>query len=98
MHIFQPSAQRLFQYLFLLSFLFSSAVGYARPSGGPYGPIDQRYEIPKAQHVYYVSPDAKADSPGTTLEQPTTLEAAIERVVTGDAIIMRGGIYRTGEG
>jgi hypothetical protein len=70
--------------------------GYAQPSGGPYGPIDRRYEIPKAAHVYYVAPDGKADSAGTTLEQPTTLEAAIERVVTGDAVVMRGGLYRTG--
>jgi len=46
--------------------------------------------------VYYVAPNAKADAPGTSLEQPTTIEAAIERVVTGDAIVMRGGIYRTG--
>jgi hypothetical protein len=75
--------------------LFVAAPGYAQPSG-PYGPIDQRYEIPKAAHVYYVAPDGKADSPGTTLEKPTTLEAAIERVVTSDAIVMRGGIYRTG--
>ena len=52
--------------------------------------------MPKAAHVYYVAPDGKADAPGTTLEQPTTLEAAIARVVTGDAIILRGGVYRTG--
>jgi hypothetical protein len=88
--------QRFPKYLFLLSWLFSSAVVCAQPSGGPYGPIDQRYEIPKAVHVYYVAPDANADSPGVTLQQPTTLDAAIERVVTGDAIVMRGGIYRTG--
>jgi hypothetical protein len=69
---------------------------YAQPSGGPYGPIDQRYELPKAAHVYYVAPDGKADSPGTTLEQPSTLDSAIQRVVTGDAIILRGGVYRTG--
>jgi hypothetical protein len=24
------------------------------------------------------------------------MEAAIDRVVTGDAIVMRGGVYRTG--
>ena len=81
---------------FLCSLVFAGAPGYAQPSGGPYGPIDQRYEIPKAAHVYYVAPDGKAGSPGTTLEQPTTIEAAIERVVTGDAIVMRGGVYRTG--
>ena len=82
--------------LFFFSLLLAAATGYGQPSGGPYGPIDQRYEIPKGVHVYYVAPDAKPDSPGTTLDQPTTLEAAIERVVTGDAIVMRGGVYRTG--
>ena len=30
----------------------------AQPSGGPYGPIQQTYEVPKAPHVYYVAPDA----------------------------------------
>lgn len=68
----------------------------AQPSGGPYGPIDQRYEVPKAAHVYYVAPDAKADASGTSLDQPTTLESAIDRVVSGDAIVLRGGVYRTG--
>ncbi len=82
---------------FTLSLLiFTPVLGHAQPSGGPYGPIDQIYEIPKAGHVYYVAPDGKAGSPGTTLDQPTTIETAIERVVTGDAIILRGGIYRTG--
>jgi hypothetical protein len=85
-----------FHCFFFYSFLFVAVVGYAQPSGGPYGPIDQRYEIPKAAHVYYVAPDGKADSPGTNLARPTTLEAAIERVVTGDAIVLRGGVYRTG--
>jgi hypothetical protein len=88
--------QRL-RHCFLLAFLaLAAAPGHAQPSGGPYGPIDQRYEIPRAAHVYYVAPDGKADWPGTAREQPTTIEAAIERVVTGDAIVMRGGIYRTG--
>ena len=89
-------ARQCVRYGLLSSLLCAAAPGYAQPSGGPYGPIDQRYEIPKAAHVYYVAPDGKADSPGTTLEQPATLEAAIERVVTGDAIVMRGGVYRTG--
>jgi hypothetical protein len=69
----------------------------AQPSGGPYGPIPQTYRLPeKAAHIYYVAPDGKTEAPGTTLAQPTTLEAAISRVVTGDAIVMRGGTYRTG--
>ena len=96
MRLIQQTPRWFYCYLFLFSLLVVTAPGYAQPSGGPYGPVDQRYEIPKAAHIYYVSPDGKADSQGTTLEQPTTIEAAIERVVTGDAIIMRGGVYRTG--
>ena len=92
----QRMAQRFDGCFFLCSLLFAAAPGYAQASGGPYGPIDQRYEIPKAAHVYYVAPDGKAGSPGTTVAEPTTLEAAIERVVTGDAVILRGGVYRTG--
>jgi hypothetical protein len=89
MSLVQQTAQKYRHCLFFFSLLFAAATGYAQPSGGPHGPIDQRYGIPKAGHVYYVAPDAKADSPGTTLEEPTTLEAAIERVVTGDAIVER---------
>lgn len=80
---------------FFLFLLVTSPV-IAQPSGGPYGPIDQRYEIPQAEHIYYVAPDGEAGAPGSKPETPTTLESAIERVVTGDAIILRGGIYRTG--
>ena len=72
-------------------------VGRAQPSGGPYGPMQQTYVVPaNAAHVYYVAPDGQADAPGTTLAQPTTLETAIARVTTGDAIILRGGTYRVG--
>ncbi|MFO7447920.1 MAG: right-handed parallel beta-helix repeat-containing protein [Ignavibacteriaceae bacterium] len=69
----------------------------AQPSGGPYGPIQQNYEIPETDgKIYYVSPDGKAGESGETLENPTTIETAIEKVKTGDVIILRGGIYRTG--
>jgi hypothetical protein len=69
----------------------------AQPSGGPYGPLRQNYEVPaQANHVYYVAPDGREGAAGTSLQQPTTLEAAVSRVVTGDAIILRGGTYRTG--
>lgn len=68
-----------------------------QPSGGPYGPQPQDYVVPTtAKHVFYVAPDGKAEAAGTTLEAPTTIESAIARVVTGDAIILRGGTYRTG--
>ena len=76
--------------------LLVAAPGWTQPSGGPYGPIPQTYELPKqAAHVYFVAPDGKADAAGT-LAAPTTIEAAIAKVVTGDAIVMRGGAYRTG--
>jgi parallel beta-helix repeat protein len=89
--------------LFLIGFLLSSMIFIsfslkAAPSGGPYGPIRQKYDLPDVKgKIYYVSPDGKAENNGKKLSKPTTIEKAIEKVVTGDAIVMRGGIYRTGE-
>ncbi len=90
---------RFTSFLAIFSFLvlfFAAGLVRAQPSGGPYGPIDQRYEVPKAGTVYFVAPDGKSDAAGTDVAHPTTIEAAIERVVTGDAIVLRGGTYRTG--
>ncbi len=97
MRLVQSAAPCLRSCVFFL-FIGLSMAGYAQPSGGPYGPIDQNYPVPvlKSGHVYFVAPDGKPDSPGTSLEQPTTIESAIERVVTDDVIVMRGGVYRTG--
>ncbi|PTT87246.1 hypothetical protein DBR42_12105, partial [Pelomonas sp. HMWF004] len=72
------------------------APAMAQPSGGPYGPVAQRYEVPRTGTVYFVAPDGKAESPGRTLAEPTSIEAAMPRVVTGDTIVLRGGTYRTG--
>ena len=83
-------------YVLLNMFVLSSQIK-AQPSGGPYGPISKTYELPDARTIYYVAPDGKEDVAGTDLNQPTTLESAISRVVTGDAVILRGGVYRTGE-
>jgi hypothetical protein len=69
---------------------------FAQPSGGPYGPLPLNYPVPVAPHVYYVAPDGKGDAPGTSLAEPTTIESAFSRVVSGDAIVLRGGTYRTG--
>lgn len=69
----------------------------AQPSGGPYGPIRQTYKLPTAAgKIYYVAPDGQAAQSGESLSKPTTIESAITRVKAGDAIIMRGGTYRTG--
>ncbi len=76
--------------------LMAVAPATAQPSGGPYGPIPQHYVVPQAAHVYYVAPDGLTEASGTRLDEPTTLESAIARVVSGDAVILRGGVYRTG--
>jgi hypothetical protein len=87
--------------LFVLAaiwFWLATAVAVsAHPSGGPYGPVARTYSLPEgAAHVYYVAPDAKPEANGLSLTEPTTIEVAVGRVVTGDAIILRGGVYRTG--
>lgn len=80
----------------IFSILFTGSL-LANPYEGPYGPIETNYELPQAKHIYYVAPDGASDASGTKLSQPTTIESALSRVVTGDAIILRGGVYRTGE-
>jgi hypothetical protein len=72
---------RCFIICVIVCVMFVSLPLTAQPSGGPYGPIRQRYDLPKgAGKIYYVAPDGKAEATGETLEQPTTLEATIERV------------------
>ena len=69
----------------------------AQPSGGPYGPVRQTWSVPATDGmIYFVAPDGNKDVAGVTIDDPTTIESAIERVKTGDVIILRGGIYRTG--
>lgn len=85
---------------FITFFLFISLLlnVVAQPSGGPYGPLQQKYELPKiAGKIYYVAPDGKAESAGNQLSRPTTIEQAIVKAESGDAIILRGGTYRTGD-
>ena len=89
-----PTLGRRLGALILASLLAPAAL--AQPSGGPYGPVPQRYAVPKAAHVYFVAPDGKPEAAGLSVGAPTTIEAAVARVVTGDAIILRGGTYRTG--
>ncbi len=82
-----------------LFFLLSAGLrlATAQPSGGPYGPIPQTYALPLgAGTIYFVAPDGDSTASGEMLAKPTTLESATARVRTGDAIVMRGGTYRTG--
>jgi hypothetical protein len=82
--------------LLLLSLLCSLSI-LAQPSGGPYGPVRQTWQLPKTEgKIYYVAPDGKIEASGETLSVPTTIGEAIDRVKTGDVIVMRGGTYRTG--
>jgi len=81
----------------LICITFTSTVSRAQPSGGPYGPIQQTYELPKVTgKIYHVAPDGKTDASGKSTENPIALEAAVKLVKTGDAIILRGGTFRTG--
>ncbi len=88
--------------LYIILTFFSScswmATAAAQPSGGPYGPVRETYELPAVSgRIYYVAAGGDSTQSGESLSEPTTLEAAIARVKTGDEIVMRGGIYRTGD-
>ncbi len=62
-----------------------------------YGPQEITWELPQiAGTIHFVSPDGCPQSEGRDINSPTTIEAAVARVESGDAIVMRGGIYRTG--
>ena len=82
----------------LATLLLASCLSvHAQPSGGPYGPQAQSYEIPAAApHVFYVAPEAKPDGASNTLEQPVSIDSAIARATTGDVLVLRGGTYRVG--
>lgn len=81
----------------ILYFLIFASIIIAQPSGGPYGPIQQNYDLPKVEgRIYYVAPGGNTDATGESISEPTTIEKAIEHVKTGDAIVLRGGTYRTG--
>ncbi len=87
---------RLSYFIFVV-FLLSPIFLWAQPSGGPYGPVRKSYETPTISgRLFYVAPNGKAEADGLELATPTLFKSALKRAVTGDAIIMRGGIYRTG--
>jgi hypothetical protein len=82
----------------ILALMLGTGCRSTDPAGATeYGPYETNYSVPRVQGtVYYVSPDGDAASDGLSLGKPTTIEQAFTLVTSGDAIIMRGGVYRTG--
>ncbi|MEO0452921.1 MAG: NosD domain-containing protein [Verrucomicrobiota bacterium] len=62
---------------------------------GPFGPQDKTYVAPVG--AIFVAPDGKDSNTGDSIAEPTTIEWAIANAKTGDTIVMRGGLYRTGQ-
>jgi len=59
-------------------------------------PIAQSFALPEVEgRVFFVAPDGSDTASGETVEEATSLDAAFARV--GDAVVMRGGTYRTGD-
>ena len=57
--------------LFLL-LIFNLPLTFAQPSGGPYGPVQKNYELPKVSgKIYYAAVDGKPDQSGETINNPT---------------------------
>ncbi|MBN1819518.1 MAG: right-handed parallel beta-helix repeat-containing protein [Prolixibacteraceae bacterium] len=84
--------------ILVLLLVFGSNFLLAQPSGGPHGPIHKTYELPDVSgKIYYVAPDGNPDVSGEEISNPTTLKAVVKKCMTGDAIILRNGVYRTGE-
>ncbi|MCW3785581.1 right-handed parallel beta-helix repeat-containing protein [Plebeiibacterium sediminum] len=85
-------------YFIFVVFLLSPVFLRAQPSGGPYGPVQKTYELPEVSGtIYFVSPEGNSNADGLKLTTPTTIESALEKVNSGDAIVMRGGTYRSGD-
>jgi hypothetical protein len=92
------SAIYLRSILFFLVLIVLSLSLKSQPSGGPYGPIYQNYKLPSVSgKIYYVSVDGNKENSGLNIIEPITIESAFDKVVSGDAIILRGGVYRTGD-
>ncbi|HEX2395690.1 MAG TPA: right-handed parallel beta-helix repeat-containing protein [Bacteroidales bacterium] len=95
LYLYLQARRSVFSLAILLTCIISIN---AQPSGGPYGPVKQNYELPKVTgKIYYVAPDGNAGAQGDQLTAPTTIESAVAKARSGDAIILRGGIYRTGD-
>lgn len=70
------------------------APAYIVESFGPFGPQVKYYPIP--ENPVFVSPDGDEFVDGASINEPTTIEKAILQAKTGNTIVLRGGVYRTG--
>jgi len=60
-----------------------------------YGPRSLSYDLPKdAGSIWYAGATTEGD--GQSPESPASLSSILPRLRTGDAVILRGGTYRTG--
>ncbi|MGF7140696.1 right-handed parallel beta-helix repeat-containing protein [Roseimarinus sediminis] len=89
--------------LMLVAITFIGCEPQANTSTGPekdkalYGPQSKNYSLPEvAGTIYYVAPNGDPASSGTDLNQPATIKTAVSKAQSGDAIVLRGGEYRTG--
>ena len=97
MKTFRVTAVAFMVSLFMLLLITGSVPAFSQPSGGPYGPVKKEYVVPgDARHICYAAPNGDSASAGASADHPTTLAEAIARAGTGDAVILRGGTYRTG--
>lgn len=79
-----------------LSLTMGAAVLFAQPSGGPYGPVQRHYELPATGRIWFVAPTGQPPATGSRLTEPTDLATALAQAATGETIVLRGGLYRTG--
>ena len=70
------------------------ALPYLHKQFGPFGPLVKNYPIPG--NAIFAAPDGDATSDGRSSDQPTSIENAFKTAESGDAIVLRGGEYRTG--
>ena len=68
---------------------------YIAEQFGPFGPIVKSYPVPEERAIF-VSPNGDPYSDGESLHEPTSFEHALSITETGDVIVLRGGVYRTG--
>ncbi len=62
---------------------------------GTVGPSDLSYKVPENGEVYFVSPEGNSQNTGS-IDSPLSIEKALEKASSNSTVILRGGIYLTG--